>query len=150
MTSSSFKIDEDWDFHFYKRPEPPFGSRKRLDHKTTRSQVLSLKVNYTVNCAVNCCNRVLHFLRIRSTCGFLFAWKTPKFQYILTCIVGTKGRWMCVHWKKKRGWYTLLSFFNAEEIPAEHKNAELIIAILPLNRNIKTRKFTHELSPSQY
>ena len=45
---------------------------------------------------------------------------------------------------------TLLSFFNAEEIPAEHKNAELIIAILPLNRNIKTSKFTHELSPSQY
>ena len=92
MTSSSFEIEKNWDFYFYKRPEPPFGSRRRLDHKTARSQVLSLKVNYTVNCAVNCCNRVLQFLRIRNTCGFVFAWKTPKFQYILSLIVWKFGK----------------------------------------------------------
>ena len=45
---------------------------------------------------------------------------------------------------------TLLSLFDAEEIPVELKNAELIIAILPSNRNIKTFKFTNEFSQSQY
>ena len=87
MTSSRRESVENSNFHFYQRPKPPCGSGRRFDYKTTRSQVLSLKVNYTVNCAVNCCNRVLHFLRFRKTCGVYFASKTPKNQYILSSIV---------------------------------------------------------------
>ena len=87
MTSSSVKLEKIGDFHFYKRPKPPCGSRKRSDFKTTRSQVLSLKVNCTVNCAVNCYEEVLQLLKIRNTCGVVFVQKTPKFQNILSQIV---------------------------------------------------------------
>ena len=113
MTSSRNKNNKMANFHFFKRPDPPWRSIGRFHYKTTRSQVLSLKVNYTVNCAVNCCNRVLHFLRFWKTCGVYFASKTPKFQYILSWIV-----WKFVK-RPKFGHYEVkfeISFQNQKKI----------------------------------
>ena len=94
MTSSRHKSKKIVNFHLFMRPRPPCGSSGRFRYKTTRSQVLSLKLNYTVNCAVNCCKRVLHTLKFRKTCGGFFAWKTPNSQIFLCGIVWKFENWL--------------------------------------------------------